>query len=555
MCLIRLLSISAVPFQQDAFHTNAYRLFDAVFAEDVYRQLGLTAKQQTFEKEAKLRDMVSQIESEFSEVLHSLTSLDVLPAFRKSLMRVLNGPLSKAILWPFLPRALLDVRLSELFITAKEYVEETGAEKFRAYYKAVRTLEDYATDLMSHRTKYTLAYLSPVSGKIADLLKHDFDSNPLSKPARLVIKPLEKQYPLREQGKQFPIVLSVLNEGPGYASNVFLMITLTEDVEARRPELYLGDLEPGSSLGDVEIPCKVVDPQEVAFGIAEVRWTNFDGTTARSSFEISLISQRSDIPWAILETEDPYSLQAVITTDRLVGRTEVLNQLTAGAMGNNVASFYVYGQKRVGKTSLVRTFENRLRQTVPYVLPIYLEGGDYVDPDPAKTVERLGTKLCEKLILADSRLRGIPVPVFGSALAPLTDFLAQVAILAPELRVIFILDEFDDLPPGLYERTPIGDAFFLTIRSISGKEPFGVILVGGEKMEFVMSRQGAKLNNFDEVRLDYFDRETCWADFADLVRRPIGNWFEVSDSALLSLYEESAGNPTSRSLFVTACSR
>ena len=36
-----------------------------------------------------------------------------------------------------------------------------------------------------------------------------------------------------------------------------------------------------------------------------------------------------------------------------MGRTEVLNQLMAGALGNNVASFYVYGQKRVGKTSLV----------------------------------------------------------------------------------------------------------------------------------------------------------------------------------------------------------
>jgi hypothetical protein len=108
---------------------------------------------------------------------------------------------------------------------------------------------------------------------------------------------------------------------------------------------------------------------------------------------------------------------------------------------------------------------------------------------------------------------------------------------------MFILDEFDELPTGLYERSPIGDAFFLTIRSISGKEPFGFILVGGEKMEFVMSRQGAKLNNFNEVRLDYFNRGTHWSDFSDLVRRPVESWFEVSDGALTSLYQETAGNP------------
>ena len=102
VCLIRLLSSSDLLFQLDAFHANAYRLFDAAFGEDVYRQLGLTTKQQTFEKEARLLTG-SPIESELSEVLESLTSLEVLPAFRQSFMRVLNGPLSKAILWPFLP--------------------------------------------------------------------------------------------------------------------------------------------------------------------------------------------------------------------------------------------------------------------------------------------------------------------------------------------------------------------------------------------------------------------------------------------------------------------
>ena len=178
------------------------------------------------------------------------------------------------------------MRLSELFITAKDYVEETGAEKFRAYHKAVHTLERYGADAMSHQTKYSRTYLFSVSTRLSDLLKHDFDNNPLSKPATLVIKPLEKKYPLREQNKQFPLVLFVLNEGTGYASNVFVGISLTEDVEACGPDQYLGDLEPGSSLGDVEIPCKVVHPEDFALGIARVTWTNFDGTSAHRTFEI-----------------------------------------------------------------------------------------------------------------------------------------------------------------------------------------------------------------------------------------------------------------------------
>jgi hypothetical protein len=426
VCLIRLLASSGLPFQQNTFHANAYRLFDAVFGEDVYPQLGLTAKQQTFEKEATLKDLAPRIESELSEVLKSLTSLEALQAFRQSLMRALNAPLSKAILWPFLPRPLLDVRLSELFITAKEYLEETSTRKFHAYRKALETLDKYQADVTDIPTKYALTYLSSLATKLAALLKHDFDTNPLSQPATLVIKPLEKKYPLREPEKQFPLILSVLNEGPGHASNVCLKVSLTDDVQALKADPYLGDLEPGVPLGDVEIPCKVVRPEDIALGVAEVSWTNFDGTERRAQFDLEFEAQRSDIDWTALETADPYSLAPVVTTDQLVGRTEFLNQLIGGAQGKNMASFYVYGQKQVGKTSLVRTFETRLRQSSANIQPVYLEGGDYTDPDPATTVARLGQKLCERLGRTDPRLASIPIPSFQSALAPLSGFLEQV---------------------------------------------------------------------------------------------------------------------------------
>jgi hypothetical protein len=210
VCLIRLLSSSALPFQQDTFHANAFRLFDTVFGEDVYPQISLTIKQQTFEKEGSLKDLARRIESDLSEVLASLTSLEALPAFRQSFMRAINGPLSKAILWPFLPRSLLDVRLSELFLTAKEYVDETETKKFRAYRKAVETLERYDADILSHPTKYARTFLSSVSTKLTALLKHAFDANPLSKPATLLTALSPKEL---RSGHQFQ---QAVDEGAGF---------------------------------------------------------------------------------------------------------------------------------------------------------------------------------------------------------------------------------------------------------------------------------------------------------------------------------------------------
>src|SRR5262245_37337650 len=61
VCLLRLLSSSDLPFEQSNFNTNAYRLFDVVFAEDLYSQRGLEPKHQTFQKAERLKDVVPGI--------------------------------------------------------------------------------------------------------------------------------------------------------------------------------------------------------------------------------------------------------------------------------------------------------------------------------------------------------------------------------------------------------------------------------------------------------------------------------------------------------------
>jgi hypothetical protein len=120
--------------------------------------------------------------------------------------------------------------------------------------------------------------------------------------------------------------------------------------------------------------------------------------------------------------------------------------------------------------------------------------------------------------------------------------LESVARIVPEFKILFILDEFDELPIDVYKRCPIGDTFFLTLRSISAKANFGFLLVAGEKMEFIISTQGDALNKFQPVRIDYFDNPQ--SDFKDLVRKPVVKWnIEVSDRAVYELYQQTGGNP------------
>ena len=95
----------------------------------------------------------------------------------------------------------------------------------------------------------------------------------------------------------------------------------------------------------------------------------------------------------------------------------------------------------------------------------------------------------------------------------------------------------------LYDRGDFGSAFFLSIRTLSGKEGVGVILVGGEGMENVRRRQGQRLNKFREMRIGYIDRDSQWSDFVELVRHPVTEWADINDIAVTRLYEASAGNP------------
>ena len=152
-------------------------------------------------------------------------------------------------------------------------------------------------------------------------------------------------------------------------------------------------------------------------------------------------------------------------------------------------------------------------------------------------------RICTSLLQRNPKLTGLATPDFAGALAPLDDFLTEVFHRDPSLRLVIVLDEFDELPPPLYRRGDVSHAFFMTLRSLSARRPVGFVLVGGEKMAEILGTHGEVLNKFRSLRLDYLDRQSQWADFVELVRKPVGDWAIVADDAVTRLYGVTAGNP------------
>lgn len=542
ICLLRLLNCSACCFEDERFRIRAFEMFDRVFCNDLYRVLHIEKKDQTYEKQSKLESVISEVESELSQYLATIQSLKVLSSFRHGFMQRINRPLYSAVIIPFIPRELLGARLDFLFAVVDEYLTDRSTKSVQLFQTAKETLDSYSSEAKAFGTKYSREYLQGLAERLSSLLTVDFKENPMSKPAQLHVEKMEKKYPLHASAKELLVSFMIRNEGPGYSFNTSLRIVDAGNITFEILERYLGHLKPGYMV--MELPGRVTYASESSKISVALDWTNYDGSDAYVETTLQLEGQRTDIDWDILTRVDPYSLEPVTSESDLVGRSEVLSRLVVRAQSKKIGSCYVHGQKRVGKTSIVKTLASKLKsEHLSNYNVVYLDGGDYIYPDALTTVANLGRMLCEAVRTADARLRHLTLPSFAGAITPLAEFLNTVNNIAPDLRVLFILDEFDDLPTELYKPGPLGDSFFLTLRSISGKQPFGFILVGGEKFPHIISYQGEKLNKFDAIRVDYFDKEKYWYDFQSLVRKPVEKWFEISDDALAALYDETSGHP------------
>jgi hypothetical protein len=392
-----------------------------------------------------------------------------------------------------------------------------------------------------------------------DLLAEHFQHSPVCLSPTLRVTASDKKYPFHVTNTALSIEINIENSGPGVAFDLSLRTKEVTDAEIQTPNIHVGDFSP-TIIRRVPILVALALPRSEILMEIELEWFTFDRQPRTQLYTLEFKAQAAGIDWQSLATTQPYELEPVTTDDELVGRTEILNQLLAMSSGTPMGSAIIYGQKRVGKTSIVKTLKSRLRKTAPDLLVLYVEGGEYAHPDPVRTVKALGDKLVFEILSSDSRFSLITAPTFDDALAPLSDLISAAKRINPLFRVLIILDEFDALHTDLYNRGEIANAFFLTLRSLSAKYFLSFILVGSEKMQAIINFQGHQLNKFTTIRVDYFDRQAHWADFMQLVRKPASHCLEYSDQAITTIYGYTAGNPyftkmICRSLFKTMVDR
>ena len=540
--LLRLMAVCDGLFSGGTpFAIGALAVLDALPERELYASAGVHRNDQTYKKIEKLRLIIPALEDKAQRVIDSYTGLQTMKDTMENLLRLLRSSNSFPI-QAFSPETT-DQLMRAAVSDSLDYLDADGRECVPCYDGARASIEELIDTCKDFGTRYSTALFERFGRLTLQYVEERFAESPVGKSADVRVRVGGKRYPFQDQSVQVELAFTVENHGPGVAYGVRLALETNSDVKVKKPSQFLGNIEPNQPIL-VRFDSTVESASEICATTLTASWSNFDSTDNSSVVEFELKGQERKVDWDELDRAEPYSLEPVDSKEDLVGRDMVLKDLLKRSRAPSVGSSYLHGQKRVGKTSVARTLQTLLRQPKNQErVVVLLEAGQFVTADATTTINSMGEAICRAILGSDPRLTNLTIPEFKGALAPLNIFLEDVQALVPEMRVLVILDEFDELPPDLYKQSGIANAFFQTLRAISSSPRYGIILVGGENLQYIVNEQGARLNKFKSVPLSYLDRSTQWSDFCDLVRRPVAAWLEITDEAVDAIWNITDGHP------------
>ena len=476
-------------------------------------------------------------EASSSNDIHHFCSL------QNSIQKGINQPSVRPLIEPFLPRGFTKTKISPIFALLDQ-LREAPRNHLKSLIPSCSVfLDETVTELNSIGTFYARRYFIPFISSALILVQKFFDDSDATKPADLDVTEYPKKYPFHEPGANTKLKFLLRNKGPGPAPVVNLSFWCDDSVTPGEALRSFTDMD--VTTYEVEVPVRVITHCPSLWYLVSMTWTNYDGSEASQEKYGILESQRANINWDTLVKKDPYSLHAIeiVGTRPFVGRTADLQKLYRAVMTQTMGSAIVHGQKRVGKTSLVNELVKEAKRNEPDLEAIYLDGG-YTQPTALGTIQSLGNELSRKLKRLTRQPERILTPTFTESLTPFVgQFIDDLLDVEPSKRFLIVLDEFDGLPAELYKRGPMGDSFFLHLRSISSKPRIGMIIVGGENISHIIASQGSHLNRWTVIPLDYFDKQHHWADFVDLIRMPVAPDIEYANEAIEEIYRWTDGNP------------
>jgi uncharacterized protein len=552
--LLRLLVFDDDVFSEDRRLLGAPSVFDRVLAKTLYPEAGLSTKDQSFLKRDRLRTLVADHESALIEHVRSLQSMEGMKAFRPAFGKLFNSKANRSVVLPFLPEGVTTQTFDELLAAAQSIFDASDASMIAEADEVSTRCRELAEKGDGLGTWYAEVLISGFTETLERLVRQHVSDAGFSDPAELALELRPKRFPFGQTGSPVMVRLDLANKGPGQAQEVSVEIEGGGVIAYETTSRTIGLMGPGKRVVEFHGTVAHSGPEHGAPTADELmtrlRWRDADGGEREEEDILTLEGQDVELPWERLVLSEPYSLSPVTEPEDFAGQQTAIRDLTKVVL--QMGNARIQGEKRVGKTSLANAVRAPITELSERELTfIALESGDFNANTPEATVARLGELVSEHVRKSDERLHHLPTPDFENGLSTLTELFVAAAEIAPNRGLVVVLDEFDAMPhAALYRHEPLGDALFQTLRSLGGKPNVCFVLIGGERMKWVIAVHGQALNKFKLVPLDYFGADQR-EDYAQLVREPVEGTLVFSDAAIERLHEETAGNPWISKLLLT----
>ncbi|MBB2962553.1 ATP-binding protein [Methylobacterium sp. R2-1] len=355
---------------------------------------------------------------------------------------------------------------------------------------------------------------------------------------------VEKRQPLHESGRIIRVSIPLRNTGPARALGVTISIAITgESIALDAPSQAVGSVPPGPFAFIFD--AMVVEQAEQIDGLMEISWSEFGLAEEKTEiFPFRIVAQNPSIDWEEQEFSRPYSFN-VARGDEFIGRKDKVRAFANRMLRTPMESFYVTGQKRVGKTSLILA-SSAFAKSHPRgakLFELYLLWGNIAHDESRASVEELGKRIAATIVGSLPPGSIVPTFQFRGSLAPLTGLVEIAEKISPQNKYVIIIDEFDEIHSDLYVSGMLAESLFGNLRALTNYSNLCIVLVGGENMPFIIDRQGQKLNKLASDSLDYYSKISEWDDFCNLVRLPSNGVLEWHDDAIEEVFRVGNGNP------------
>jgi hypothetical protein len=352
----------------------------------------------------------------------------------------------------------------------------------------------------------------------------------------------DRRYSL-EKNKNIEFGIDIYNKGNTTAKNVEILADELEadgGFEFTNPVDYLFDIPP-NDLKRVSYKGKCnVDYDRLPI-LFKYSWINPNNTKMDDEVLHDFIAQSKDVDWEELKKLRPYRDKIIKNKEELFGRDSqidfMVNSLTS------LENYFVYGQKRIGKTSFATVLAEKLKEG--HINVFFADTGAFdLSNGLTEFINQLGGKIIEYF----ERSLNKPIPSedynFKGSIHLLVDYFKKLFEDKPEEKFVIIFDEFDNLFHLFIKNEHLGDSFFQSIRSISQLENVAFVFVGGENIDLIKKLSSVKhLNRFDDLKLDYIE-ELFISDYYKIITKQKG--LEVvtfEKDALEEIYRLTCGNP------------